>query len=340
MAFPFIADFGFETGAHGMTASSGSLINVRHYSHLANRGMAPYRGAYALEVALAGGTTSQFVREDTLFDDLDANGTDRYLRWYFYLGKNFTMADTDKFSMVEIESTLDTTTEVAAGISRSGSNILFWYNETQAAASAETITLGTTTTALGKWYCAELKIEYDNAANNDGAITGYINDVAGTAISSLNQADAVNVKFGAIGPDAGTSGSILLDDIKYDDTQIYSDLRRFRTVNGQQTQASDHPVIGPGRFSLMFTDTGTTGVCTIYDSDGVPNRLEPIAVIRNLTANEMVPSHDILEVTHGAYVVISGTAPQAFFSIDRGQIASDAAYIARGRQTRRPEPNL
>lgn len=335
MAFPWIWENNGESGVHSASASSGSLIDVAHYSELARAGMAPYRGAYAHRIRLAGGTTSQFIREDTAFDDLDNTPVTRYVRWYFYLGKDFTMADGDKFSMFEAESTLNTTTEVAAGIIRTTGNILFWYNETTAAATPSTIILGTTTTALGKWFCAELKIVLDAAA---GTIDGYIDDAVGTQIAALAQADIVDVKFGAVGPDAGTSGTLLIDDIKYDDGQIFRDKERFPGVNVHQTHTNDHPIIGPACFSVGITGTGTNAVLTLYDTDGIPTNLTPFVVLRNATANEFIPGHDIFQVNHGVYAVMSGTAAQAFYSVDRGGVLSDGQYVTRGNATSRVRP--
>ena len=338
MAFPWVFRSGFETGSSAdFTAETDTttIMDFPHYTELARYGMVPYRGAYCARIRLAGGTTTAHVREDTAFDDLDV-GVTRWVRWYFYLGRNFVMTDADKFSMIEFESTLNTTTEVAAGILRDGDNINFWYNETQAAASASTITLGTTTTALNKWYSAELGI---TLAAGTGTIDGYINDLAGTQIASLTQADIVDVKFGVIGPDAGTSGTLLLDDLIYDDAQVYRDRTRYRSQNCHVTFAYDHPIIGPGRFSIAMTGTGGADIVSLYDTDGgIPNRLEAVAVLRNVSANETIPGHDIFEVKHGLLTIASGTATQSFISIAGGGLWSDGAIINRGLQNGFPRP--
>lgn len=333
MAFPWLFSDGLESGTTVATASSGTLIDFPHYTELARQGMAPYRGSYAMRVRLAGGTTSQFVREDTGYDT-SAAGT-FFHRMYFYLGKDLVMADTDKFSLFEAESVLNTTTEVAFGIIRSGANINLWYAET-AAATAQTFTLGSTTTALGKWYHIEIKALVDSGVGNDGTLDAWLDDAPGTQITALDQGAIVDAKIGVIGPDAGTSGTILIDDIIADDARIFMDRDRFRQPNSQQTFATDHPMVGPGKFSVWLTGTGTNAVLSIYDSDGVPSRLEPITIIRNLTANEGVPSHDILEVKKGAYCVLSGTAAQAFYSIDCGGIYSDGTYVAVGQRNGAP----
>lgn len=335
MAFPYILSTGFEAGVHGFTATSGTLIDVAHYTELARNGMAPYRGAYALRIRLEGGTTSQFLREDTAFDDWDPTPLTRWVRFYFYLGKDFVMADNDKFSLFEAESTLNTTTEIACGILRSGANLEFWWNETAAAAGASSIVLGSTTTALNKWYCAEIKGVLDLAA---GTIDGYINDVAGTQITGLAQAAIVDAKFGVIGPDAGTSGTVLIDDIIYDDTtQIFMDRFRYRQPNVFVKFLNDHPIIGPGKFAVAFTDTADDATLSLYDSDAAPSNLEPFAVLTTTTTGgEFIPGHDIFEVTRGLWTVMSAITGRTFVSLSRGGHYSDAAMISRGRMQGAP----
>ena len=330
MALPWIKSDNFETGATNFTAASGTLIDVAHYSELARAGMAPSRGAYVGRIRLANGSTSQFWREDTAFDNL-TSGVTAYLRFLFFLGKDLVMADTDKFSLVELESTLDTTTEVACGIDRSGANLRFWFSET-AAAAASTFVLGTTATALGRWIHAELKIKMDAPAASNGTVDAWIDDaVAGAQITGLTQAAIVDGKWGTIGPDVGTRGTVLFKDLIYDDARIYADRQRFRDMNVHLTMAADHPIIGPGKFSAFLTDTGAAAMLTLYDSDGVPNRLEPFVILRNVSGNEGVPGHDIFEVKKGVYAVLAPTTVgQAFLSIDRAGQLSDATMISAG----------
>ena len=332
MSFPYLLTQGFESGGKGtITAEvdTAGILDFPHYTALASQGLAPWRGAYCMRIRPNSGTTAAYIREDAAFDDLLANVV-RFVRFYFYLGKDFVMADTNKFSLMEMESVLDTTTEVACGIDRSGANIRFWVAETSAAA-AQTMVLGTTTTALGRWYHAELRVDLDSGAPNDGTIDAYIDDAqVGAQITALDQGAIVDVKFGVIGPDAGTSGAVLMDDITYDELRIYRDREQYRSSNAWVNQVDDHPIIGAGKFKASVTGTGTNAVLTLYDSDGVPNSLTPLATIRNVSANEYVPSQDELEVNHGLYCTLSGTEAQAYISISRGSVFSDATMINRG----------
>src|SRR3990167_1739759 len=158
MAFPFLFSENFESAGRGSfdaETDADSILDYPHFTELSRHNQLPWRGAYAMRLRPAGGTTSAYVQENTSFDTAAAGTI--FTRFLVYLGANFVMADGDKFSFMELESVLDTTTEVACGLDRSGSDIRFWFNETAAAAGATTKVLGTTTTALGKWYCFEVK---------------------------------------------------------------------------------------------------------------------------------------------------------------------------------------
>lgn len=344
MAFPFLFTEAFDSGGRGLfdaETDTDSILDFPHYSALARFGMAPYRGAYCLRVRNGTGTNDAFVREDAGFDT--AQNVTIVFRWRFFLGRDFTMADTNKFSMVELESVLNTTTEVAAGLDRSGDNIRFWYAET-AAATAQVFTLGNITapygtpnSPLGRWYHGELSCLIDGAGGA-GTIDAWIDDgAAGNQITTLTQAAIVDAKFGIIGKEAGTTGSFLIDQIVADDTRIFMDRQRY-VDNVWVHAAEDFPIIGPGCFSAAVTGTGTNAVLSLYDADGVPNNLMPIAVLRNTVANELIPGHDEFEVKHGLYVTLTGTAPQGFISIRRGGLRSQAAMVTRGQMTGRPMP--
>lgn len=340
MAYPWLFTENFEGGSvtnslfNSETDSSG-ILDIAHYSELARYGQAPYRGAYALRVRANGGTTAAYLFETDGFDT-SAAGT-IFIRFYFYLGKDFQMADTNKFSMFEAESVANTTTDFACGLDRSGSDIRFWVAETSAA-SASTLTLGTTTSVLNKWYCVELNALIDSGVGDDGTLDAWVDGTPLTQITGLDQGAIVNAKLGIIGPDAGTKGTILYDNIIADDARIFPEAQRFNHANQQITNPHNHPMVGPGRFSFALTGTSTDATAVIYDSDGVPDESTAVFLVRNVSANESVPGHDIFEVQHGAYITLAGTNPQAFLSIDCGGMVSAANYVDRGRKTRGVQP--
>ena len=340
MAFPWVLEQGFEAGTLGTFDSevdTTGILDFPHYSELASQGMTPYRGAYAMRVRLNGGTTSAYVQEDTSFDDLTANVV-RFLRFYFYLGRDLVMVDGNRFSLFEAESVLDTTTEVACGVDRSGDALLFWYAET-AAAAAQTLTLGDRRpgvpgTALGKWYSAELRIDLDNAAANDGTLDGYLNDLAGTQITALDQGVIVDAKFGVIGPDAGTSGTVLIDDILYDDLRIYARRERF-PVTAVMT-ATGHVFVGPGTVdSAELVSTTAGNILQLYDTDS-GSALDAQGFVAELAVDAET---DVMlgpfYFQRGCYALLTGTSPRAAVHIGGAlYYGNDAALIRYGAARR------
>ena len=341
MGFSWLFEENFEDGTKGLfntETDTASILDFPHYTELARQGMAPYQGAYACRVRPNGGTTSGYLIESDGFDT-SAAGT-IFVRFNVYLGKDLVMTDTDKFTIFDLESTLNTTSEVACGLIRSGTAINFWMSET-AATTTSVLTLGTTTTALGKWYQVELKALIDSGGPNDGTLDGWVNGTPLTQITALDQAAIVNARIGAIGVDAGTSGTLLFHRVMADDARIFPEIVRFGALNYRSTALNNHVLVGPGKFAMGFTSGGTDGVASVYDTDGVPSELTPAVKLRNVTALESVPGHDIFEVQHGAYVVISGTtAPDVYFSIESGGMLSEAGYVNRGLKTKSVQPQL
>ncbi len=332
MSFPYLFSENFDLGTLGIFNSesdSSTILDYPHYTELARNAMAPYGGAYAMRIRPAGGTTSAYVQENDGFDTAAAGTI--FIRFYVYVGQDLQMGASDKFSIFEAESVADTTTEFACGFDQNSGNLRFWMAET-IAASASTLTLGTLAQARGKWYCIELKALIDDGAGNNGTLDGWVNGTPLTQITALDQGAIVDAKLGIIGLDAGTIGTLLFDSVVADDTRLHPLKDRFTGTNHWAHAAQDFPLIGPGKFSAAITGTGTNAVLSIYDTDRALTDETPIAVLRNLTANEFIPGHDIFEVKHGAFITQTGTNVQSFFSIDRGGILSDGAYINAGRK--------
>jgi hypothetical protein len=57
-----------------------------------------------------------------------------------------------------------------------------------------------------------------------------------------------------------------------------------------------------------------------------------------VTAKDYTPGHDVFEVQNGLYTVLTGTAPQAFISIERAGCVSDATMISQGLKNGAPKP--
>jgi hypothetical protein len=329
MAFPYLVNEDFSTGTLGdfdTETDTASIIDFPHYRTLARWGLAPFQGAYCMRALLNGGTTSGYVIETGGYDV--ASDGSIFTSFMFLLGNDFTMADTDKLMLHDLESTLNTTSEVACGLIRSGANINFWFAET-AAATAETYTLGTLAGAgqpgscLNKWFHVELAVVLDNAGSNDGTINAYINGrEVGTQITALDQAAVVNGRLGAIGPDAGTKGTILFDRVIADDARVYPPKERFPVV--VNLTESRHVFVGPGDIaSAALLTVGTSNAMTLWDTD-VANIDDLQGFKTELTITTHLAVEGPLHFERGCYAVLSGTEP-------RGQVIltqdSDTLFV-------------
>ncbi len=248
-----------------------------------------------------------------------------------------TLAASDRFSLVELQSAGDVV-EAAMGIQATAGGVLQWWcGENAASATIRAQNMG----GQGVWTHLEMTGTLDSGVGNDGILRFYVNDgQVGANITTLDQAAIAEIQIGGMGMDAGTTaGRILYDDYIADDLQIFRDRERFM-LHHRSHFAEDHPIVGPGKFSIAATGTGATGttIATGYDSDGVDANLEPIFVLRNTAANEFIPGHDVFTVSHGLYLTLAGTAAQAFISVDRAGIRSEGGYITRGIREGKPVP--
>jgi len=261
-----------------------------------------------------------------------------FFNYKLYLGKDLKFTADDDILLVLFEEVEDTTT---------GATLFLRMVESTGVISlalGENETINTTTLVeikRGRWYDVEVKMKADT--QGAGTLDLYLNKGTTSLISitSVTALPIVDVLVGVQGGLTTTTGTILFDDVRFDELQIYGDLERYRPRNVRSTAAADHPIIGPGSFAAMVTGTGDDATLTLYDSDGVPNRLEPFAKINQAnasTTNETVPGHDIFQVSHGLYITLAGTNAEAFFSIEKGGLHSDGAIINRGLANGRERP--
>ena len=329
MAYPWIFEANHESGDNtewDAEIDSEGVLDFPHYSELARQGMAPYRGAYCVRIKL-GDTSAHTLRGDAM--NIAEDGT-AFFHYKLYLGKDLKFTADDDILLALFEETEDTTTGAAL--------FLRMINSTDVISLAlgENETINTTTLAeikRARWYDVEVKMKADS--EGAGTLDLYLNRgiTSRISITSVTSAPIVDVLVGVQGGLTTTTGTILFDDVRFDDGQIYGDLERYRPRNVRSTAAADHPIIGPGSFAVMVTGTGDDATLTLYDSDGVPNRLEPFAKINQAnasTTNETVPGHDIFQVAHGLYITLTGTNAEAYFSIEKGGLHSDGAIINRG----------
>ena len=325
MAFPWLFEEGsWAAGGRGnfdAETDTDSILDYPHYPILAQSGLAPYNGAYCIRIRGGTGTNSAYVQENASFDTAAA-GTIHF-QWFFFLAPDFTMAANDKFSMVELESVADTTTDVAAGLDRSTNNIRLWVART-AAASAQTFVLGDITDALasgrsplGRWYHVEISALIDNGGGDNGTIDAYLDGATvGSQITGLDQGAIVDAKFGMIGKDAGTTGTLLIDWVRADDARIYMPRERFPT---QITVTQSRTIfVGPGYVDAAALLSTTSGnIMRLYDTDtGNANDAQGFVVECDLSAFPAFEGPATFE--RGCYAQLTGTNPRGQVLLPEG----------------------
>ncbi len=319
MAFPWISEATFDDGTKGhfdTETDTESILDFPHYSTLAALPvsvfgpLAPYRGAYCVRVNLVNdGSPVTGHLQETGSWDLAADGT-IHIRFAFFLSKNTVMADTDEFAILQLWSSTNT---VEAGV---------YINYTTAngfrVGIGETAATQLKPLTLGKWHIFEFAANIDAGGGNDGTLDGYLDGVAYTQITGLDQGAITSGVFGVMGQDAGTTaGTVLLDCITADDARIgYAPLERFarqRTITQSQ-----HVFVGPGSIdaaALLSTTSGESMI--LYDTDEAEISSAQSFVLE-LAVGALQAAEGPIPFKRGCYAVLAGTAPRGQVLLSMG----------------------
>lgn len=317
MAFAFLSENGFELGTLGhfdAETDTETRLDFPHYATLARvPGLAmPYRGAYCMRVNLANdGTPADAYVQETGSWDMTAGTNDIYLRLYFWVSSDITMATTNEFAILQFWSATST---VEAGVYinfTTANGLRLGIGE----ASASVFKPLTT----GVWHC--LEVFFDPAGSSAGTFDAWLDGSAFTQVASITNADITSGVVGVLGQDAGTTkGVILFDEIVADDARIFP--IAYRWAHEILFTASGHAFVGPGLVKnvQLLSGAGTDCVVSLYDTDiGNTDDASKIKSELKNTANSqhVDPSDRRLRFDRGCYVALSGTTPRAIVSIER-----------------------
>ncbi len=347
MAFPYLSEENFEdasgskliTGTTDLAAAThfdsatdaDGIMTIQHFSELAKTpGVAmPHTGAYALRVDLNGGTNSATMNETGAWD-LSADDTFHARMLVWFGGSNVAMANNDAFDIFGLNSS-GSTAEVRVFINyTTAAGYKVHANETTSTSGSISSDL-----SLNEWHTIEVHCEIDSGVGNDGSIQLYVDGQSVGTVSSLNQGAITDGFVGANGPDAGTSGTLLIDSVIADDERIYPPADRW--VEEVSITKSAHVLLGPGTVknaTLLAGDgSSTTQALEVFDSNtgddtDVTNRR--LRLISTSSSGQVIdPAGVPLHLKRGAYVKLTGTAdaegPRAIV-----QICPDTAYGSEG----------
>lgn len=323
MAFPWVAETLFEdsTTAHFDAQSPSTFTitraGIRHYSDLAAiPGLpAPYRGAYAFHINLAGSTTDQYLQETGSWDtSANARLRVRFMVWIG--GRNFTMANNDLFSIFQAWSATNTVETAVFLQYTTADGYRLGLNETASATGASFLDF-----ELNKWHSVEVNLLND-PGSNDGTADGWLDGSAWTQVASLDQGAFTSGVIGVIGQDAGTTqGHVLFDWVLTDDGRMFHPAIRFPHTLHMTT--SQHAFMGAGEITgLTLRDQGSGDVTAeIYDTDigNTDDVHKKVAELRVTVASSVFQLERPVRVQRGAYIVLGGTNPRADVSIGHAQ---------------------
>lgn len=333
MAFAFLSEEGFEAGTKGhfdTESDTASILDFPHFSTLAQTpGLAmPYRGAFCMRVGLNGGTTDAYLQETGSWDTA-ASGTIWFRFMVWFGGANLAMANNDLLSIFQLWSGVSDV-EATVGIQYTTANgYRLFANETAAAAGASFADF-----SVNKWHTVEVKAVVDSGVGNDGTLDVYLDGSALTQLTGLDQAAITSGVLGAIGPDAGTSGTLLFDEVIADDAQIFAPVHRFPEV--MLLTKSGHVFVGSGSVMnvRLLSGAGTDNVLRVFDTDVgyTSDASNVLDELKNTANNETVDSAATpYRCNRGCFVDLTGTNPRALVTIGKAvAYGSDAAMRTYG----------
>jgi len=327
MAFPFLAEEGFEDGTKGVfdgtETDTGARLEIRSYRDLARLGrrVAPWRGAYCMEVDLGISTAEASLIDPDVNIALDG---ETFVDFMLYVSKDIVMAEDDQFTIFQLLQS-STAEGVIAIKYTAATGVQIGIGETSATVLASL--------SLGKWVHVRLNIVLDAGGGNDGSLTLFLDDTQVATVGSLDQGAITDAKLGVIGQDAGTTkGFVLFDDYHQDDAALFRPHERF--PQALLFTKSGHAFVGPGLITLvqLISGAGTDCVVTVYDTDRAETDPDKIVErLANASDNETLASASAFDVQRGCYVVLAGTDPRALVRIANApSYGSDGAALIRG----------
>lgn len=290
--------FGFDS-----ESDTGSRLDAPHFSDLARfpgSELAPYRGAYCWRVEM-GDTNDHTLTEG----DIDiADGATAFLSFYLYLAPNVAATADDTFNLFEFQQAAGTR-EASLGLRITAATQAVEIGVGDGIAPTD---FATSPLERNCWYHVEVKMKCSTGAA--GTLTLYLDGLSVVALTGLTNAAAVGQ--GVLGTQdtlATTTGTLLLDWLRFDDAQIYPQRERF-PLQTTFTQ-SCHAFVGPGTigsFTLLSTTAGN--IARLYDTDtGNVNNAQGFVAECDLSA--FVSVEGPLEFRRGCFVQLTGTNPRA-----------------------------
>lgn len=327
MSFPYNIEATFDDGTRDSFDSEtdvGSILDYPHYKELSRYGLAPWRGAHAMRVTIDGSNTA-YVQAAAF-----AQATQSV--WLpICVHDDFTLNDGNNLQIFALFSA-GTTREATISIRRSGSDYQFVANDPSQGVEAVT----TFSRDKTRYYQLEMTVNRTN-----GTIDFYLDGgQVQSQLTGIAMGVPIFARMGVLNVAASQSGILLFGGVISDDTRIFP-RRRFPCDTAWVTHDMQ-AFIGTGAIdSAQLTGTNTDAVLNVLDTNIYETAItdfsrEPIVYTRNTVANAQVPNyHAPIIFNRGLYVQLTGTAPQAWLSLQPNGtqvIMSHGNYVDAGRK--------
>mgnify|MGYP001604789534 CR=1 FL=1 len=300
MAWPWIFESNFEAGTNAEWDSEEDddvNLDFPHYTTLARSSgegpMAPFRGAYCMRVILDGGTNPCTVTEG----DLDiADTVTRWSSFDFYISPLFAATADDIFVIYQLQSA-GPVNESCIGLRITATTDVVEVGVGKLTAS----TFAAQPLQKGRWYHFDLRTVVQTGGT--GTTDLYIDGVAAAA-ASVDTVTNVAVAQGKLGLDlhlSTTTGTLLFDNFRFDDTQVYPVKHRYEKV--VRLTKNGHVFVGPGWIDSCYVRSAS-GTLVLHDTD-VADVNHSEAVVDISTTEGSTGFEDGAYFERGCYAVVS-----------------------------------
>jgi len=314
MAFPYLLENGFETGAIGfdtaITDTESKSLGYLHYVDSVKKyGVAPYRGAYMWGLDQDVGTaTTACNQTQAAFNVSDTHAYAVSAAIYL---KGHVMTNGDRTSLITVRSAAADQAVIQLYYTTAGGLQLLC---TQAAATA----VGTNPVCSinqNEWFVVEIRGSVQTGGT--GTIDFFVNGFqVGAQITTLTNAAITDLYVGATNGDAGhTAGLIFYDEIIADSdagtAAVPIGLYTPRYPDSVMFGVTRHLFVGPGTVKAASLMTATANdKLMLFDTDAASSTAELNAKVECLVGVNMGIGGPI-PFYRGCYAVLSGTNPKA-----------------------------
>lgn len=327
----------FEGGNNGLFDADTGTVTIQHYPALASKGLTPYIGAYAAEVVMtAGSTTDHYLNEADFNLSLNDEGA---IRFAVCFGRDCVASTTDEIEIMTGEASAVTQLAIAASINSDGTIQL------GIGKAGGSITLGDASIVKGLWYVLDLVIILDAGGGNNGQLTLHVTEAGRegadsgaylTTAANLDQLAVTDLRLGVQGQLSATTGTILFDDVVYDLTTATTRIGTEPRFEEHMTINADrHLFLGRGTLDMIsFSSDTDADTVKLYDTDR--GRITKLLVTIQANTNNFMVTHPPVNAQRGIKAVFSGTIGSAdlfSYRVAKCPHYSQATQIMLGRST-------